>query len=55
MESINIWNLAEQPFMDELLKEINKIMDNGTTLLDMNKTKYSCGFSALTSIKQYLH
>jgi len=48
MENINIWKLSEQPYMDELIKEINNNLHNETSLLDMNKSKYSV-------LEKYVH
>jgi len=48
MENINIWKLSEQPYMDELIKEINNNLHNETCLLDMNKSKYSV-------LEKYVH
>jgi hypothetical protein len=48
MENINIWNLTELPYMDELIKEINNNLHNETSLLDMNKSKY-------TVLEKYVH
>ena len=48
MENINIWKLSEQPYMDELIKEINNKLHNETCLLDMNKSKYSV-------LEKYVH
>ena len=48
MENINIWNLTELPYMDELIKEINNYLHNETSLLDMNKSKY-------TVLEKYVH
>lgn len=43
MENINIWNLTEQSYRDELIKEIDVTLSNNsdTCLLDMKKTNYS--------------
>jgi hypothetical protein len=43
MENINIWNLSEQIYSDELLREIdvNVAKNSETFLLDMKKTNYS--------------
>jgi hypothetical protein len=41
MENINIWNLTELSYVDELIKEINNNLYNGTRLLDVTKSKYT--------------